>query len=744
LRKIFASLLVCFILIISTIGISPTGILFPHNNNLLWSDASSPPVSNCLPFAITTPETLTGVQCIETKGIVVSGTGSITLNNSTLILNGGGTFGDINLTQTAKLILDSSSTIANSTINMADQSSLTSSGNSLLNLTGFQATGVPTISLSSTTLIDNIRSVNLSASTIDISDSELSFVTSRALVFEASAVSVSNSRIVSSNSTSTTLDGVATLTIANSYLSSNINSSVANSPGSEAIYLNGGNISVDSSSLVSSGITPFGFPPINHAILNITSSGIVNISSSNLDAGETVFPGSFNSAQLYVNSLGGNLTIDSTNLQSISRSSSLYLSANIHPTSSVVLTRSLLEMRNSTGLIRLAASNTVKLDHTKLDGPGSTLNVFAQSLWSSGSTIVDSNITRDLTFGFGLDSGTFYNTTLSQCAPLSQTCLAIAQQGGSYSVYDFLSVHVVSSSIISQPLSGVRVNAFDTRTGRIAYTATTNGTGWAEVQVLVVQATFNNLLLTSSYVVQATSQGIASQQLLVPANQSSPVELSLNSGGVTKSLIGAHISNQSEAAISSTFGLSTYTYEYSPPNLYKLGTYIGFPYQPNITIMSNAVPLNYKNNASASEIDFSTVGPNGNTFYFVVIYPKNFTDGPLRLRVDGVYQNSNEVESNSTHYFSIFSIPSGIHKVALVFSLSNGNFSAPIGFPSANPTLEVIVAVLVIALVGIAFLVAYWRRRGEKRLGITEDNISQGRRREEQEEPSSFSPVDNK
>ena len=703
LKNTFTAVLVCVLLITSLATSYP--FLIRGGPSLLRSNASSP-VVNCLSSTVTVAVELTNVSCTEYGSVLVSGSGSITLVNSSLVLVGGGNYAQLNLTQSAKLVLVSSS-ISNASISLTGQSNLTANSGSLLTLENFKSYIPSVVALTSTKLVDNDRFVNLSSSTINVVDSTFAFSTPRALSFSANSLSILNSSIDSTNSSSLTFNGNSSLRISQTSIASILDTSLSNAVSSESISLSGGNVSIVSSNILSSGIAPSGYPPAGDSTINVTAAQVGSISSSNLTAGNTNEPITFKTSKLLVDSLRNSLTITNSFLQSLSKSPTIALSANSPPDSYLNIDQSTLEMQNATGLIQLSASYSVRLAGSKLDGSQSTLQVLTEFLLSNDSTISDRNVTQDLSFGFGLESGTFYNTTFKQCSKLVQSCLSVATQGGSYYIYGLMQVHVTSQSG-SLSVANASVTAIDSRTGRSTYIASTNASGWAEMEPLLVQATFGTSFSIGSYIIQAAGGGELSAQEQVSSNQSIIAELSLY--GNVSSLLNSNLATQSQLNISSSYGLSQYSFLFNPPNTYKLGTYIGSEYLPYITIMSNAVPLNYKNNASFSEIDFSTFGDSGGSFYFVVIYPNNFTSRPLALRVDGGYQSGVKVQSNSSDYFSIFSIPSGVHRIALVFNLRSGN-SIPVDYPNSYPTSDVLITAGLLAVAAAIAISVYEVRR---------------------------------
>jgi hypothetical protein len=176
-----------------------------------------------------------------------------------------------------------------------------------------------------------------------------------------------------------------------------------------------------------------------------------------------------------------------------------------------------------------------------------------------------------------------------------------------------------------------------------------------------------------------------------------------------------NVTGFSTLGLARAYNLVNSSYPIPPAGLYNLGVYLGSQYVPTVTIVSNAAQLNFRNNASRSEIDFTTAGGTGAPFYFVVIYPKNFTEAPVQIRVDSSYIQV-RTQSNSTHGFAIFSTASGYHVVAITYTPVNGNFAETVQYPQFYPSRDTIIAVSVLAFMGVVFLVLYARRSDGKRI----------------------------
>ncbi|MDA4111400.1 MAG: hypothetical protein OK439_02595, partial [Thaumarchaeota archaeon] len=110
------------------------------------------------------------------------------------------------------------------------------------------------------------------------------------------------------------------------------------------------------------------------------------------------------------------------------------------------------------------------------------------------------------------------------------------------------------------------------------------------------------------------------------------------------------------------------------------------------------------------ELDFSTVGSGLNNYTFTLIYPSNFTTSPLTVSVDQIPLRNVKITSNATYYFATFSIPAGLHSIALSYISPNSN-GIYLTNPILNPSFSVIAVVVLLLVVGTVFILYYVRRQ---------------------------------
>jgi hypothetical protein len=201
-----------------------------------------------------------------------------------------------------------------------------------------------------------------------------------------------------------------------------------------------------------------------------------------------------------------------------------------------------------------------------------------------------------------------------------------------------------------------------------------------------------------AYIVQASSGGLSSAQFLVTTNHTFFATLSVGAPFDPNAVITS--SNSSYHVLTSRYSLWNYTFSTVPSSSI-------LPTVPTITILSNAAVLNFQNNYSNTEFDYNVVGPGGSTFYFVVIYPKNLSTVAMSVRVNGTYVPT-RLQSNSTHYFVIFLIPSGPYSIALTYA--NPSVSSGGNLPLFYPGIAVVGAIIALGVAGSVFLVVYVRR----------------------------------
>jgi hypothetical protein len=162
--------------------------------------------------------------------------------------------------------------------------------------------------------------------------------------------------------------------------------------------------------------------------------------------------------------------------------------------------------------------------------------------------------------------------------------------------------------------------------------------------------------------------------------------------------------------------MQVFTLPVVPITISRLGSYLGSYYTPTVAVVSNATPLFLSNNPSGSSLSFSTLGVSGGTYAFVIIYPKNITLQPFSLMVDGVPTSASS-RTNSTHFFTFFTVPSGNHNFSLGYFPPTSTYG--IQYPKFYPGAGTVAAVLIIAAAGIASLFLYLWRRGRTRAPAT-------------------------
>jgi hypothetical protein len=301
--------------------------------------------------------------------------------------------------------------------------------------------------------------------------------------------------------------------------------------------------------------------------------------------------------------------------------------------------------------------------------PNSTISVNSYQL-----TAYDSVVPGNITVGSTVAFAHLYNTTVNSI---------IGLKTGSYQNYEWLFVHVMNNVSSQTNVPGAIVSVLDPNDSSIGYSGVTNSSGWAKISVLQAESNSSSSVNRTYYVVQAQSGGLLSNEAYLTTNNTSYVTLLLNpASGGTKNL------NYFSYVLQYTIGVPT--------------AYMG--------IYTNSYPLNFINNASFSELDFSTVGGTGTNYTFVLVYPANFTSAPLSVYVDQIPVKNVRINSNASYYFATFSVPSGYHKVVLSYVAQNSHFDYSVN-PILNPGLSVILAVILLLIVGVIFIFYYVRRQ---------------------------------
>jgi len=472
----------------------------------------------------------------------------------------------------------------------------------------------------------------------------------------------------------------------------------------------GGAVSIQSSEIASSAREYYGFQPNSQSVLLVNASSTLNVASSQIVSGQNGLLGTFANSTLTLLSYGDN-NITQSYLQSEAGKQSLVVqSLSPTATSTLTLNQDKLETGTSSGMVGVRSSYLAVLDRTFVDANATGLNFKASAFRFD---VVDSvlniqNLSKSTVFGPNIAIGNFVNTTLSNCAGL--TCFKTSGTG-SYAVLDYLLVHVVGAN--SQPAAGATVTATSTRVPFTTYTSSTDQTGLA--RILAVIQSGNGTLPPNNipyYIVQGSDGGLESPQvqLLTTGNMSAQLQVLLPSVDFT----GAQVVGKSVSTIASNLNLVSYPHLVPPAGQYALGNYIGAQYIPYFYVLSNAVPIGFRNNATNNEIDFSTIGPAGGNYKFVLIYPSNLTQVSLGLRVDGNTSIPVTRLHNSTTTFVLFSMPSGAHTVALTYFPPNGNYGGGVVYPRFFPPASTIAALMVVLAAGLAFAILFVRRR-EKR-----------------------------
>ena len=716
------------------------------------------PVGSCFPIGPTVVNQtlfLANLKCTHTGDLNVTSTGSLVLENSTLIQNGNGTTSIVTVNQFGRLalinssltflgqvgvvkLLDNSSaslskrsSLLNSNVTVANGSSLVLTQNSLLSPANLFSLGVARILVYSSTLANSGGVINLKGDKLLLNHAVLSLANSKTLSLSmvntqvlGSYVRIYNSGVTNLGNYSSTLSttlvdsstisvtapanattnlyGTSSLTIWNSSIISDVPSSGL-APLSN-LGLLGGKIAISRSYVLSTSREYYGYTPNSKSVLNISSLSDLDVSDSQLISGQTAQLGTYRFANLQLSSLA-NTTVYRSLLRTVAFAPTISLTAlPIGRNGRLTLNQTMVETQNATGLVSLRASYAIVLAKSKVDALFSTLRPATFLFNSIDSTILVKNVTLALLFGTSVQVGTMYNTTVGAC--FSTPCLRTTNLGA-YRQYGWLLAKVASSST-TQFIENATVTATDTRLGLTQYSSRTNATGWAKIPVLLLQYNGTKSVSRPFYAVQASHGGLLSAQQLLASNNTFTGSFTL---AAPVDLTGLNLATETATTISQKYNVLSNKYYVAPAGLYGVGQYLGAQYIPYVTIVSNAAVLSFKNNASNSELDFGTVGLAGNTFYFVVIYPRNFSLNPISIRVDRVAYGPVVVQSNSTHYFSTFSVPSGIHSIAVTYLPPNAVYSNPIQYPRFFPPLSTIFAVVSIGAVGIGFLVIYLRKR---------------------------------
>jgi len=767
-------------------------------------DATSTPSGSCPangPFTVSTAVRWANLSCHHVGNVFVTGSGSLTMVNSSLVVDGNGTSSLLLVNQTATLALVASSvsfsngvgmmealqdasvqltrgsSLADASVIMANAAVFEANESSTVTPISFVAHDMSTVVLNSSTLAvqtiapvlnktitttssatttTTVTSTTTSTTTFPIPPvavGKLSVGGSKLLLFNSlvslaytknvslsafktlilgskvqsdgalqiqvgnatSATSVTvigDASLISGSSASTVLDlyGSRSLSVVDSSITADVASQAATPVAT--LYLEGGQVTVTGSTLISTSREAYGFPPNSFSDLNITAAGNLAVAGSRLLAGQDQESGIAHSSALGL-SAAGNTTVSDSSLQSLSFSQALTLGATaINYPNYLTISRSSLVMLNNTGSVALRSGRVVLLENSVINTPSSSFKTLAYQLDAYNSRIQASNVGSTLVFGNGVTYGNFYNVTISGCtSPIGPSCLT-AQHSGSYSVYGIMGVSVAFKSPASQA-AGANVTLMDRSTGAIDYTLLTGPGGTVTMPVLINQVSgvptksgSPSTLARPSYLVQASLNGQVSPQELVTTNSTfhATLEISKPTDMTTVAVAG-----ESPLDLVSTYNLTNETYPISPASYYAVGPYLASEFVPQLTIVSNALPLGFRSTPGNSQMTFSTMGLLGGTDYFVLIYPNNMTTTPVSVIVDGAAVQATTTSSSTTEY-TVFAIPAGFHSVVLSYTAPNGFFSQ-IVYPYVYPKLTTIVLVVVLALVALLLIVLFVRRR---------------------------------
>ena len=613
-----------------------------------------------------------------------------------------------------------------------DSSYLTAAGSSTFSIGG------SAVSVSKSTVsVTGFFSASLGGTATTISQSSLSFV-NNAVAQVGSAGSTQSTTSISGSTVSisgltrdtsmpkvggitTSIYGEQTLSVVGSNISSILSTSASSYsyqvgvvkhtdyPNSTLI-LAGGAVGIQSSAVTSSAREFFGFQPNSLSQLLVNASSSLAVSNSQIFCGQSNVLGSFANSALTLLSHGDNNVTQSL-VQSEAISQSLIVQSLSTGTASTLnLVQDRLETGTSTGVVGVRSSYIANLDRTYVDANATGANFKASAFKFNAidSTLNVQNLSKSTVFGPNVAMGKFVNTTLSNCAGF--TCLK-TQGTGSYAVFDYLNVHVVG--VNSSAVAGATVTATSYRVPFTTYSSVTDQSGWTHFLALVQSgngtAAANPI---SYYIVQGLDSGLVSPeaQIFTTGNLTAQLQVLLPPANFA----ATDVVGKSVSAITSEYALVSYPRLIAPSGQYALGNYIGAQYIPYFYVLSNAVPVGFKNNATNNEIDFNTLGATGGEFHFVIIYPINLTTVRLGLIVDGNASVPVTRLANSTTDFVVFSIPSGPHTIQLTYLPPNGNYAGGVEYPRFFPPATTIAAVIVVMVVGLVFAVLYVQRR-EKR-----------------------------
>ena len=647
--------------------------------------ASSPPVGTCFPtpsvVTITTAIYWSNLLCNHSGDIILTGTGSLTMINSSLDETG---------------------------IISANQNSELNTQSSIITLTsisptfgGLNSTGVASILFNSTHVnfpanaIISVEGKELYAynSTLSMSNSTQGYP----VRFQANFTNLISSQIREVNVTgiflgnSSSLNSITKITSTSiTDTGSNINQSMrvfgtssvemlgstiqnlasSQSSNNALTFLSGGSIEINKTQIVVSDQGFIGFSTNTTSTLNIVASSGIGINQSKLISGEGGLPGLYQESQLSLTS-NTNITVIQSTIQSEASQSSINIVAITPPleTHYVTMNQSLLETNQSPGSVNIAAGYGLILNSTKIDVASNTLFLKIYELWA-----VDSNITSPLTFSGGaIQVAYLYNTTSPSKAVLTSA---------TFYEYSWLIVHSILEGRSS--MGNATIDVVNPTTNGVDATATTNSSGWVKMAVLQEQLVSSVLTTVPYYVVEASGDNLRSSQMIALSNETTHLTLSLDP------LTDANYSQLNYFTYALLFGLAA-------PST-------------TVSLYTNSYPLNFYNNATFSELDFYTVGSSGYNFTFVFAYPSNFSISALIVKIDGIPLSNLKTESNSSGDILTFSIPSGQHRISIAYIPPIAPSPSP-NSPFLFPGYITVLAVVLIVVIGATLLIVFVRRK---------------------------------
>ncbi len=633
---------------------------------------------------------------VVNSSIIVSNAGSLSATSTSILdLNGlnSSSIGPIKFTSSRISVAPQSFTFHSgiTVVPVKERGDAIIQGDSTLDLnqTTFQADNTTDVLLNcpSTLILDSqIQNSNISNFAIGystLSNGQTSIVNSKiqsALTVNvtvgapgpSSTTEISSSTILFSSAASQNalVYGTEVLTVSGSSVISLVGSTTR-SLGSLALV--GGAVFIIQSVVQASDFDYYGYTPLSTSSLVINSTLYFDVISSKLISGQSSQTGIYETAHITVNA-GTNMTVEGSLIQSESLGNSSITLRSSQPNNilhNATMAQDVIQTGPNPSNITFSSGYGLLFNRTQIiTNINSTISVNTYQLIS-----YDSVIPANITVGRSIAFAYLYNTTVVGVVGLKT---------GTYQNYEYLFVKVDASPSSQSPASFAKVVLLNSTSGSVAYEGETNASGWAKFTVLQSVVNSTASVTPIHYVVQASSGSSTSNQVYFSSNATSDLNLAL-----------------SPSVSGSSSQLGYYTY----PIVFGAGS----P-QSYIGIRSNAYPLNFVNNASFSELDFNTIGLPGPNYTFTIVYPANFTNSPLTVKVDQIPLTKVKITSNATYYFASFSIPAGVHQVTLTYYSPNGSYNTTTN-PILNPSAVVIAATVLILLFGTVFIIYYVRRQ---------------------------------